>query len=309
MWVDVKVKGIIYAINALYRPSTQTSSADYDTFLTTAEDIMTKLSDHTADNRIFMSNMNFGNCYSKNPILTPKPLDDRAPELFQGFGYTQVIDIPTQVIDNCTSLLDLVFVSFMDKITCHGTIPKIADHEGTFISFNCIQDKPRPRTRTIFDYNNMDEDALCHQINSLNFDLLVFSQPVSRQAELFTTILTDAFSKFVPCKTITIRQQDQPWTNSYTRLLLRKKNRNYRLFKQVNTQYLNAVNCPYTSNEFVTKLLFKKQRAFDKSRESDNQSKYANKRAKNIFFNCVNSTMNNPHISPKKNFLQFYLDS
>ena len=64
-------------------------------FLTAAEDIMTKLSDHTADNNIFMSDMNFGNCYSKNPILTPKPLDDRAPELFQGFGYTQVIDIPT----------------------------------------------------------------------------------------------------------------------------------------------------------------------------------------------------------------------
>ena len=32
LWVDVKVKGNIYAINALYRPSTQTSAADYETF-------------------------------------------------------------------------------------------------------------------------------------------------------------------------------------------------------------------------------------------------------------------------------------
>ena len=89
----------------------------------------------------------------------------------------------------------------------------------------------------------MDVDALCQHINALNFDLLVFSQPVSKQAELFTDILTDAFSKFVPCKSITIRQQDQPWTNTYTRLLLRKKNRNYRLFKQANTKYLSAINC------------------------------------------------------------------
>ena len=36
----------------------------------------------TAGNKILMSDMNFWNCYSRNSILTPKPLDDKAPELF-----------------------------------------------------------------------------------------------------------------------------------------------------------------------------------------------------------------------------------
>ena len=105
-----------------------------------------------------------------------------------------------------------------------------------FVSFSCTQDKPRPRTRTIFDYNNVDVYALCQHIKYICFDLLVFSQPVNKQADLSTDILTEVFSKFIPCKSITIRQQDQPWTNTYTRLLLRnKKNCNYRLFKQANT--------------------------------------------------------------------------
>ena len=78
--------------------------------------------------------MNFGNCYCKSPILTPKPLDETAPELFQSYGYSQLIDIPTRVTDISTSLIDLVFVTSIDRVTCHGTIPKIADHEGVFVS-------------------------------------------------------------------------------------------------------------------------------------------------------------------------------
>ena len=60
--------------------------------------------------------------------------------------------------------------------------------------------------------------------------------------------------------------------------------------------------CPRFSSETVTQLLTKKIIAFEKSRESDNQSKYTNQRAKNNFYNSVKSTMNNPNISPKKKF-------
>ena len=44
------------------------------------------------------------------------------------------------------------------------------------------------------------------------------------QTELYSKVLTDAFAQFVPSKKVQLRLNDQPWTNSYTRLLLRKKN-------------------------------------------------------------------------------------
>ena len=95
IWVDVKVCGKIYSVNALYRSSTQISIDDYQTFLSATEDILTKLQNHPTDNYVFASDLNIGNVYSKMPILAPKPLDVSAPELFQMFGYTQLIDIPT----------------------------------------------------------------------------------------------------------------------------------------------------------------------------------------------------------------------
>ena len=41
--------------------------------------------------------MNFGNCYCKNPVLNPKPLDSSAPDLFESYGFQQLLDIPTRV--------------------------------------------------------------------------------------------------------------------------------------------------------------------------------------------------------------------
>ena len=71
----------------------------------------------------------------------------------------------------------------------------------------------------------MDINGLVNHIKGYNFEETVFSQPVELQTKLFENILMDAFSKFVPCKTVHIRPNDQPWSNTYTRLLLRRKNR------------------------------------------------------------------------------------
>ena len=302
LWVDIKVAGKIYAVNALYRPSTQTSSEDYENFLSFSEVILRKLDNHTADNVIISSDMNYGNCYCKNPILNYKPLDNTAPELFQSFGYSQLLDIPTRVTDTSTSLLDLIYVHNTDSVTAHGTLPQISDHDGTFVSFHCTQDRPNKQTKQVFDYNDIDEPGLISYIKNIDYDSLVFTKPLQDQAQIMTDILTQAFSLFVPSKTIVISPSCQPWSNTYTRLLLRKKNRNYKLFKKLNNKYLNKLTQPNTPPEVLTALLNKKNKVFNTARESANQSTYANKRSKVNFYNGVNALMKNPNISAKKKF-------
>ena len=72
-------------------------------------------------------------------------------------------------------------------------------------------------------------------------------------------ILTEAFALFVPTKVVTIKPNDQPWTNSYTRLLLRKKNRNYQFYKKINSEFIAASSNENVSPEAVTRLLYKKR--------------------------------------------------
>ena len=236
LWVDVKSGNISFAINAFYRPPNETAES-HSLFLETSENILQKLSNYNTHHKIIASDLNFGNCYCKYPILQPKPLDATAPDLFSSFGFSQLIDIPTRITDNTTSLIDLIFESNTDDVVCHGTLPQIADHEGVLVSYSINSKNQKSKTKIIYDYKNADIDGLIDYITGFDFYTAVFSQPVEFQAELYSNVLTDAFLLFVPSKTLQIRQDDQPWANTYTRLLLRKKNRNYRFYKKYNSQY------------------------------------------------------------------------
>ena len=86
IWVDVRVDGNILAIDAFYRPPKE-SQADHQIFMDTAEDILYKLSNYSSANyKVISSDLNFGNCYCKYPILNPKPLESVAPDLFSSYG-------------------------------------------------------------------------------------------------------------------------------------------------------------------------------------------------------------------------------
>ena len=113
--------------------------------------------------------MNFGNIYCKVPILNPKPLDNSAPDLFSSFGFQQLIDIPTRVTENTVSLISLIYVNKPDDVICHGTLHRIADHDGVLVSFNTKSEKQKPKTKKIYDYKNADVDGLIRFIKEHDF--------------------------------------------------------------------------------------------------------------------------------------------
>ena len=85
LWVDIKVNNQICCINAYYRRPSDLL-ADKTRFLDTTESLLRKINNHKHDNTIIASDLTFGNCYCKYPILTPKPLDSCAPDIFEEFG-------------------------------------------------------------------------------------------------------------------------------------------------------------------------------------------------------------------------------
>ena len=124
---------------------------------------------------------------------------------------------------------------------------------------------------------------------------------MEEQTEAFTNILYEGITQFVPIKKVVIREYDQSWVNSYTRLLLRKKNKNYQFFKKVKIKYLHALNSNL-DEDIVTRLKENKNKALAKCKDSGKESFKANRRAKQAFFDTVNNTMKNSEISAKKKF-------
>ena len=235
-----------------------------------------------------------GWCKIRNKVFTsgldPKPLDGSAQDLFAIYGYNQLIYLPTRVILNTSSLIDLFYVNNTDDVVTHGTLPKIAEHDGVLNSFNIKMEKQKHRLKTIYDYKKADFKGLLNHIKQMNYEECIFNQPIISQPEAITKVLTDAFSLFVPQKPFLLRVEDQPWCNSYTRLEHRRKNRNYQIYKAANSKYLrhkNSISANY-------------EKLYEKSRSSANESNKANKRVKLSYYNTVNSTLNNHSISSKK---------
>ena len=300
IWVDIKIKNVKVSINCLYRPPKH-STVDHNTFLTTSESILQNLETYQSNYKIITSDLNYGNIYSKLPILPSKPLDATAPDLFARFGYTQLIDIPTRTTENTLSLIDLIYIQNTDIVVCQGILPSIADHSGIYLSLDINREVQKPKKKTIYDYKNVDTEGLTNYIKNYNFENVFKSKPED-QAQIYSEVLIEAFQTFVPTQIITIRQNIPPWCNTYTRLLMRKKNRNYHICRKAANKYEEMKQLGSTNEEVLTRLRKTKEKEFAEYKSVSKESHNASNRVKNAYFNSVNNVMNNPAISAKKKF-------
>ena len=108
-------------------------------------------------------------------------------------------------------------------MSIQGTLPRVADHDGTLVLFHSHRPKVLPQTRNIYDYSKINEEKLINYIKHIDFQNIVLSKPLKDQPSLMTSLLTGVFHKFVPSKQVIIRPNAPPWTNTYTRLLQRRK--------------------------------------------------------------------------------------
>ena len=189
----------------------------------TSKNILQKLDNYQADYKIISSDLNYGNIYCKTPVLAPKPLDTSAPDLFAEFGFKQLIDIPTRITSDTISLIDLFYIQNDELVICHGTLPMIADHAGIFVSLDINRQKTKQKTITIHDYHNIDLKGLEDYIKDFDFNTKIFGANEQEQTKLYTEVLHEAFSIFVPTKQVQVRTMAPPWCNTYTRLLMHKK--------------------------------------------------------------------------------------
>ena len=91
------------------------------------------------------------------------------------------------------SLISLIYIDKPDDVVCHGTLHKIADHDGVLVSFNLKSQKQSIKTKKVYDYNNADIEGLIKHIKTFDFESVVFSQEISVQADIYSEILKQTF--------------------------------------------------------------------------------------------------------------------
>ena len=72
-------------------------------------------------------------------------------------------------------MIDLIFVKSTANVTAHGTLPKIADHDGILVSYYLESEKPKTKTKLVYDYNRVDVNRLIDYINILTTIQMYFN--------------------------------------------------------------------------------------------------------------------------------------
>ena len=294
--IDVIVNKKRYCVSTVYRPPNNLVSEQQE-FLTNMETTLSKIRKHRCVNSILVGDFNYGSCYSALPGLTPKPLDDKAPELFSQYGYSQLIDLPTRQFNLSCSLLDLVYVQKVDSVVLTGLLPPMSDHSGTILSLNSLSFKPQPKVFRSYNYDEANWNLIREKLLELE-NMNIYDNDVDMMAETFSSKLVEIRNTCVPNKEIKILEKDKPWFNNLVKNKLRKSNRLFKAYKKLNITF-TATPANGTTKTRLGSLVTS---AHEKYSLAKKDYEKCARQAKTQYLHNLKKTLLNPGVSSKKKF-------
>ena len=202
-----------------------------------------------------------------------------------------VIEEPTRITENASSLLDPILVSNEIQLLDSGVIDidkAVSDHRLTYATFRLGYNRYQSFKRKIWVYTKADFDKLNNLINSFDWDIFFSSISDLDTAVLSFTEKIIYFAELsIPHKTVTVRPNDQPWYNNSIRRESRKRDRLKRKASRANNPYLW---CKYkTTRNKVNNMIKKAKEDFYGNLENID-FKYNDQKQ---FWKCVRYFMKN----------------
>ena len=154
-------------------------------------------------------------------------------EMAQDLGLSQIVDVPTRG----TSFLDLLFTNNPGFVKKCSLIAGLGDHEIARIHSTLNPFRKKPTKRTIHLWNKVDEAKIQKETHEFRLKFLDLFTPDSSVTDMWDFI-KNGFEKIiednVPSKS-TSTKAHQPWINTETKRLIRKKNRWFKYAKEANS--------------------------------------------------------------------------
>ena len=164
-----------------------------------------------------------------------KSINEIFLETSQDLGLTQIVDVPTRG----TSILDLLFTNHPDLIKKCYLLSGLGDHEVVRINSSLQAFRKKPTKRRIQLWNKVDVSKLKEEVLALKTAFLEKFSPSDNVSDIWNFLKAE-FSKIieknVPTK-LTSSKFHQPWINTETKRLLRKKNRWLKKAKSLDTPH------------------------------------------------------------------------
>ena len=141
---------------------------------------------------------------------------NKMTKLIKKSKLTQLVNQPTRVTHTSSTLLDLAITNKPSAVLSCDVVPQeIADHDLISITIDISKPKREPVIKTFRQLSNYNKDNFCARIlqNSEHFNMILLTDDVNRQVEIFTSNFITCLNDCAPYVTKEIRRPFAPWIN------------------------------------------------------------------------------------------------
>ena len=164
------------------------------------------------------------------------------------FNLKNVINVPTRITGNSSTLIDLIITSVSHKLSHHGACNLgISDHHLIYAAINLRRPRHNSVFRFIRDLKNVNITALQHEFATAPWNICDIFDDIDDSVWAWETLYNYIIDHHIPIRKVKIRSNSLPWMSSSLR---KEMNKRYKLLTL-------AQNTPKGSNEWST---YKKQR-------------------------------------------------
>jgi len=173
--------------------------------------------------------------------------------------FEQIIDKPTRITENTSSLLDLIITNRPDIIIHFDVIPcHVADHELITMTLNIKKTKRPPVIKTFRDFKHYNPQSFCELILSKESTLsnISLTDNVNDQVTILTEVIKSSIDALAPYVTRTVRRPPAPWINDDIQRAISDRNNAHQALKSNRNEA--ALQVDYKVKKKNVKLLIQR---------------------------------------------------
>lgn len=191
-------------------------------------------SDKTVDQETILMgdfNVHYSNKNNSSLMRTMK-------RFMSNFDLDQLIDQPTRVTPETSTILDLIFTSNCSKISNSGVIDcGISDHAITFCTRKVSKDFfGKHNTVKLRSIKNYDVNVFISKLNKVNWFDVINCEIVNDAWTIFKSKFMSVLDEVAPVKQVRLKQKSELWFNSEILNAISQRDSAYKSFLKTKSQ-------------------------------------------------------------------------
>ena len=157
-------------------------------------------------------------------------------QILRLFNLKQIIEEPTRVTINTSSLLDHILSSHKNKIAQSGTIPiGISDHFLTFCTRKVVKAQfHRHNNVTIRSLKNYSAELFLYKLANADWSSVFITNSVDTAWKSFKKVFISVLDSVAPVKEIRLKQRSEPWLTTEIIELIKERDNLLQMFRNQN---------------------------------------------------------------------------